>query len=414
MGFGSGFGPIGPGYPGGLWIPVPSTSLPIETPAPTAPPIYTGPQPAPPVQPPTPSTPATPVSPPSSSSPQPPTSTPPSEPISGEPVTPGNFPIHDYEGYDYGEGPQIMRFPARKVVIQEGEIILARGAPSVMRAIGRALGPIGAIIGLAIPSDLPPEPDVTGNEPLTPGASWPSNAPPQTPTTPAPEPPLERAPESLNFPATPDLPQPSAPSPTAAPTGTPSPLPSISIPRTSPQPTPRAPSMPWPLPAPPATFPRLQTPPAPTTFAQPTPTPTPTPIPTPSPTGFAPPLTPSNAAPVESPPGESCETPQQRKQRQQRRRDACEKFITVTIPRHKRRVCVSEAAKLARKKLVRYVHKEAGKLTKAGLRKLGLPTRGPARRPKRVRLPKVELPGGFEVGGSEIVKILKRTTRARP
>lgn len=107
-------------------------------------------------------------------------------------------------------------------------------------------------------------------------------------------------------------------------------------------------------------------------------------------------LTPSSSPGVESPPaGASCETPSQTKQRRQRQRDACEKFITITIPKHKRRVCAAEAGRYIGRKLGRKLGSLAGREVRGLLKKAGLPL---AKLPKRKRIPRsIEIGGGVGI-----------------
>jgi hypothetical protein len=107
-------------------------------------------------------------------------------------------------------------------------------------------------------------------------------------------------------------------------------------------------------------------------------------------------LTPSSSPGVESPPaGASCETPSQTKQRRQRQRDACEKFITITIPKHKRRVCAAEAGRYIGRKLGRKLGSLVGRKVRGVLKEAGVPL---AKLPKRKRIPRsIEIGGGVGI-----------------
>ena len=134
------------------------------------------------------------------------------------------------------------------------------------------------------------------------------------------------------------------------------------------------------------------------------PTPFPTPFPTPAPTpttSFAPPLTPSNAPPVESAPQDRCETPQQRQKRRDDKRDACTKFVKIKVRAHTKRLCVSDLVEHESRKLAR----KGKRLVKSAIRKelvkLGVPKliagALTGKRRRRLRLPTVKIPG-TEIG----------------
>jgi hypothetical protein len=115
--------------------------------------------------------------------------------------------------------------------------------------------------------------------------------------------------------------------------------------------------------------------------------------------------------------GQTCETPSQTRARRQRARDSCERFITVTIPRHKRRVCAAEAGKLVGRKIGKQIGKQFGKLlrrgrtssTSAGEGTTTSKRRTSAKRRREslvkvTRKGNIELPGGF---GIEIPKQMR-------
>jgi hypothetical protein len=136
---------------------------------------------------------------------------------------------------------------------------------------------------------------------------------------------------------------------------------------------------------------------APSAPAVPLPTPIATPITAPiSVPGVAPGLTPSPNVGVESPPqGASCETPSQTRQRRQAKRDACEKFITVVVPKHRRRVCAAEAGRILGRKIGKKIGRAVGREVRTVLKKAGVPL---ARLPKRKRIPRsIEVGGGFGI-----------------
>jgi hypothetical protein len=112
--------------------------------------------------------------------------------------------------------------------------------------------------------------------------------------------------------------------------------------------------------------------------------------------GVAPGLTPSPNVGVESPPqGASCETPSQTRQRRQAKRDACEKFITVVVPKHRRRVCAAEAGRILGRKIGKKIGRAVGREVRTVLKKAGVPL---ARLPKRKRIPRsIEVGGGFGI-----------------
>jgi hypothetical protein len=245
-----------------------------------------------------------------------------------------------------------------------------------------------------------PTPEVPTWPPVTPATTFPS-ASTSTPRQTIPAPVPTAAPPNTTFPAAPKpirVTFPNAPplwqlivAPIAALLGAGLRTGRVSLPSSSPSstpaPAPISPAIPI---SSPITIP----------ISTPISIPSPVAVPIPVPVAAQAPLTSVNPASLQSASiGQSCETPSQQRQRRQRQRESCERFITVIIPRHKRRVCVSEAARIAKRKLVRYVGKEAGKLTKAGLKKIGLPS---VRLPRRPRVRRsIELPGGF---GIEIPK----------
>jgi hypothetical protein len=117
-------------------------------------------------------------------------------------------------------------------------------------------------------------------------------------------------------------------------------------------------------------------------------------------------LTPINPAALESlPAGESCETPKQQKQRRERQRENCNRFITITIPKHRRKVCVAEAAH----HLGKHLGKEIGR---AITNKLGItkPKReGKGKKPAKLRISKR---GGISYGGYGVT--IPKQMRPRP
>lgn len=253
---------------------------------------------------------------------------------------------------------------------------------------GPLIGGIGAVLSQPEPigsGEIPdtvvreiPRPDIPAPQPQFPDAL------PPLPEPPAPE---------FDAPAAPDVITVSAPAPT---TPRYPPLPSqVSIPRVRltprrrglpfppafpfptgvPQPWPVSPTtavatpvMPLPVPsAEPGAIPTPAASSPPLSVPQPLPMPLPQPAPQTSlsPSG-TPPLTPIQNPPLQSS-GDQCETPQERKERQQKKRDSCRKLVRIKVKAHYRKVCVSEAIeheiKRQRKKLVRkYITKPAGKL----------------------------------------------------
>lgn len=349
--------------------------------------------------------------------------------------------------------------------------VLARIGGSIVgrvigRVIGVASGPIGTVIQeILTPNELPPEPDVRGlpgvfgaapEIPSTPRAPAP-RAPPAASRPPRPQlPPVPRPPTvSVPTPPRPDTWNLPSSNPPSLPRSTPLPSPivpeTISLPgttapqpATSSQPAPSSSSPPassqppsprWqfdPLPPWLADLQRSRSPSTSAPIAAPrSPTITSPAVSTPSPvtttststlpstqtlTGSsAPPLTPLKPAAVESPPaGDYCETPQQTKQRRQQKREQCERFITITIPKHKRRVCASEAGKYIGKKLGKAIGRGVGRVLRGKSFVAPESKRKSARRKEEspVRLGRrgrsVELPGGI---GVELPKQLRPNLR---
>lgn len=139
-------------------------------------------------------------------------------------------------------------------------------------------------------------------------------------------------------------------------------------PRRRTQPVPRALAPPLPVTPPIPTAPPLPVSP-PLPVAPPLPISPPIsapPLPTPPPREM--PLTPPQTASADSAPdGQTCETPQQTKERRERKRDSCRKLVRIHVKAHWKKVCVSEAieheARKIRRKVVRkYITQPAGKL----------------------------------------------------
>lgn len=329
------------------------------------------------------------------------------------------------------------------------------------RVIGRVIeGPWGAVIEEVItPEALPGEPDMRGiPSPIQfPSAPRPVSSNPAAPATaPAPRPPRPTLPPVPQLPSMsvpkPDIgastwpshsPAPTPATPPSSPSAPPLPSPTTTTapqPVTSSQPGPQSsaqpassapPSKQWqfdPLPAwladaiasrsparSPSPTPQPLTPPTPqpTNVPQPASVTAPQPISVPSTaTGSAaPPLTPIRPAAVESPPdGPSCETGPQRKARQKQQRESCERFITITIPRHKRRVCAADAGKYIGRKLGKAIGRAVGRVVRGKPLIAETRARKGSRRkeesPIRVgrRGSSIELPGGV---GIEIPKQMR-------
>jgi uncharacterized protein YcfJ len=110
-------------------------------------------------------------------------------------------------------------------------------------------------------------------------------------------------------------------------------------------------------------------------------------------------LTPFEQPGVES---RSCETPSQTRARRQAKRDACEKFITVRVPAHTKRVCAAEAGKLIGRKLGKKLGKAASRaiVSAVGLSKSKHVAGGRKPRAKRKHEGlRVTKRGGIEYGG---------------
>jgi len=321
------------------------------------------------------------------------------------------------------------------------------------RVVSRvAGGPWGVVIEeIFTPTQIGVEPDVRGMlPPSTPRAPSPvpSNPAPPAPTAatapPRAErptlPPVPRAP-TVSVPK-PDIgvqpwkfdPQP--PQPATPRTSPPAPqvpsTPATTAPRpvTSSQPAPQSatqpsnsastspifrflPSLPWLLPGTPSRIGASSPSPVSAPTAAPTtavstaaPSVSAAPQPLTATAGSAPPLTPINPAALESlPAGESCETPKQQKQRRERQRENCNRFITITIPKHRRKVCVAEAAH----HLGKHLGKEIGR---AITNKLGFtkPKReGKGKKPAKLRISKR---GGISYGGYGVT--IPKQMRPRP
>ena len=156
------------------------------------------------------------------------------------------------------------------------------------------------------------------------------------------------------------------------------------------------------------TRPRSQTvtptssPPVTETFTPPqtvAPTPTPTPAPSSPPSSPPPPtLTSSNATGASS----RCPTPaEQRKQdkrKREQKRKECRQFLSVRVPAHKRKMCVSDLTKYLFRKLQRTARAALRKKIIAELEERGVPASRLIKATKRPRRKKAEV----EVGGVEI------------
>lgn len=403
-----------------------------------------------------------------SPSPSPITNTPSSPPpVEGVVVPPPADVYHDYEGYydphtepapEYRSGVIIegeVAQPAGEPHHETpsawsiGERIAGGLIGRLARRIGGELigGPIGAILQEIIqPTELPPEPDVRVPTPVMlppsavrlPRTPMPTPAPlprgARPPTVPAPTPDIGAKPWAFDSqPPTPQTPpsSPSAPATVSTqntsvpqPATSSQPAPQSSAPQTSsPAPSPR-----WqfdPLPAWLASLQRSRAPSAgittaastaapsaPAAVSAPASAPTSSPVPstvtstaTQNLTGSAaPPLTPVKAADLQFPPGESCETPGQQKQRRQRQRENCNRFVTITIPKHRRRVCVAEAAH----HLGKHLGKELGR---AITDKLGITKPKRESKGKQAKL-RVSKRGGISYGGYGVT--IPKQMRPRP
>lgn len=235
--------------------------------------------------------------------------------------------------------------------------------PPVAPVVGIGLGEILiGIGGLLWPTPTaPPEVDSGfGIPPVTippPSVALPEPTSPPTPTVAMPDFQIPTPPEVIVV--TPTAPNPEAPPQTMAP------------PDPAPEPNPRI----WPIIWP---------------FAPPQPSAPPLPSMPPLPSTSTPPLTAINPPPVES--ANQCETPQETKERRQRRRDECRRLVTIRIRAHTKRVCVSEAARHEYRKAKRRLLSKA-KRKIFGVK--GVLTSGGARRKirKLIRVPTVKIPG---------------------
>jgi hypothetical protein len=97
------------------------------------------------------------------------------------------------------------------------------------------------------------------------------------------------------------------------------------------------------------------------------------------------------------PQGDSCETPQQRKDRQRRNREACTRFVKIKVRAHTKRVCVSGLVEHELHKLKRHVKQEIKSAARKELVKLGVPKpiagALTGKRRRRARLPSIKIPG---------------------
>lgn len=315
--------------------------------------------------------------------------TPRAPPLEGELLPGPRNPVTIWE--DYGDIPGDTFGPGRRII--------ESAADRLLRRIVFGGGPWGQVLSEIIKtSDLG-----SGSLPLPPILP---------PSIPAPEPPVFAIPDRPIPNREPDFPAPVAPDvvevTAPAPKAPPVPRSSQTLPRfsTFPWPVigaiaatllhrrPRTPS--WPLPTPGAASAEPFTPPTPGTLPAPSTPSQPLPNPQPQPSS-SPPLTPSLTQSVESPPGEQCETPQQTKDRRQRKRDNCGKFVTIKVRAHTKRVCLSDAARHEFRKGIR---RAKGKL-KREFKKAGVTIPNPlaAKRQLRryvrkyTRLPTQKIPG---------------------
>lgn len=246
-------------------------------------------------------------------------------------------------------------------------------APVIGIGLGEILIGIGGLLwptptappeidsGFGIPPVSIPPPSVTLPEPTS----------PPIPSVAMPDYQIPTPPDVIVV--TPTAPNPQAPPQTVAP------------PEPAPEPNPRTWPVIWPF-APPSSPPLPLAPPVPS----------PPPVPSmPS----APPLTSVDAPPVDS---SQCETPQQTKDRRDRKRDACQRLITIRIRAHTKRVCMTDAAlheyRKAKRRLISKAKREliGGTEKKLGLRRgtiIVTPGQAKRRLRKLVRVPTVKIPG---------------------
>lgn len=251
-------------------------------------------------------------------------------------------------------------------------------------------------------------------------------APRPLPPPPRPTLPPRPVPTPIPMPPRVEIPQPEKP-PSTSTTSPPSPLP-------APRPAPPSSPSPLPTPSPQASFPagaaiavaglglllrgarssqtrpritnRSQTV-TPTSTSGPvaTPSPTETAIPAPAPTAApaapappAPPLTSVMTASVGSrctPDPESC---RRAKEQRKKERDAkCREFIKIPVRAHKKAVCVQDLAKY----LLRKFKSKAIRSVRAELKKHGIEM---IKKPRRRKIPDIELGGGVEIDVGDLIK----------
>ena len=275
--------------------------------------------------------------------------------------------------------------------------------PVLPRIILRRLFPIGAIL---LPDQLGsgelPFPPVPPIEIPPPQVSFPEpRLPPVPDTTP-----------DFPAPAEPDVVVVTAPAPT--PISVPKPSPWLS-PGSIPSWIPKLFPITRPSPPQPSPTPRVITQPLPTTLPT---VPSFSPPPTPVAPVEPPAMPPASLTSLESPPVESyCETPQQTKDRREKRRDDCKKLVTIKIRAHTKRVCMSEAARheynKARRNLINKAKREivGGAEKQLGLKRgtiIVTPGQAKRRLRKLVRIPTVKIPG-TDIG-IDINKALRKKT----
>lgn len=100
-------------------------------------------------------------------------------------------------------------------------------------------------------------------------------------------------------------------------------------------------------------------------------------------------MTPFDQPGVES---SNCETPRERRERQQKNRDDCTRFIKIKVKAHTKRLCVSELVEHELRKLKRKAKAKVKGAIKKKLVDLGVPAVLLKKR-KRFRLPTVKVPG---------------------
>jgi len=181
----------------------------------------------------------------------------------------------------------------------------------------------------------------------------------------------------------------------------------VPVPRV--RPFPRVLSFPIPFTTRSNPWPNLSIPDSAPSIAEPTtrlmPEPAPTPSPTESPAASpSPSPTPSEGLTPLTSPGlqsdsdwERCRVDRDR--RRQKKREACNAFIKVTVPRHKRSMCVQDVAGYLLRKFKR---KATSALRKRIKERIGFDPF--ARRPRRRKIPDVKLPGGIEIDVEDLLK----------